>query len=170
MHPLDVGDVLELEGVLGGGLDDQRAGAQHPVDQAVPELDAVDAGQRDVNALAGDQAVAVHDAAVGDDEVRGPPVQERPHRQPQHQDQPDAGDDQVHGVLGVGLPVQGVDVAGDERGGGAGDDEQQRGNGQPSPVRVTVQDDVLVLGQHILRVAHGSTVLRRRGRGAEWRS
>ena len=170
MHPLDVRDVLELERVLGGGFDDQRAGAQHPVDEAVPELDAVDAGQWDVDALAGDEAVAVHDAAVGDDEVRGPPVQERPHRQPQHQDQPDAGDDQVHGVLGVGLPVQGVDVAGDERGGGAGDDEQQRGDGQPPPVRVAVQDDVLVLGQHIFRVAHGRTVLRPHDHGAEWRS
>ncbi len=150
---------MELEGVLRGGLDDQGAGAQDAVEQAVPELDAVDAGQRDVDAGSGDQAVAEHDTAIGDHEAGGPPIEEGPHREPADEDEPDGGDDEEDDVLSVRFPGQGVDVAGEERGGGGRDDEQQRRNEEAPPMRVAMQDDVFVLCQHVLGVSHAGTVL-----------
>ena len=38
VHLLDARNVVELQGILAGRLDDQGAGAQHPVEQAVLEL------------------------------------------------------------------------------------------------------------------------------------
>src|ERR1700760_258577 len=42
VHVLHVRDVVELQRLVGRGLDDQRAGSPDPVDQAVLEAHAVD--------------------------------------------------------------------------------------------------------------------------------
>ena len=53
VDPLHLRNVVELQRILRRRLDDQRAGAQHPVEQAVPELHAVDPRQRNVDARDG---------------------------------------------------------------------------------------------------------------------
>lgn len=123
------------------------------------EFHAVDAGQGDVDARPGDQTVAIHDAAVGYDEMGGPPIEERPDRKPPDEDEPDRRDDAEDDVLGVLLPSERVDVAGDERRRSGRDDQDECRDRESPPVRVAMQDHMFVLGEHILRVAHGSTVL-----------
>ena len=70
------------------------------------------------------------------------------------------GNDEEDDFLGLRLPIQGVDVAGDERGCCGRDDQVQGGYRQPPPVRVPVQNHMFVFGQHIVRIAHVSTLLR----------
>ena len=83
--------------------------------KAVPELDAVDPRQRNVDTRSGQQAVAKHHPAVGDDEMRCPPIQERPHRQPPDDHQPDGHDDQQHDIASRWIPVGLIDEPSAER-------------------------------------------------------
>ena len=78
MHPLDSGNVSELQGILRRRLDDKGAGAQHPIEQPVPELDTVDPRQGNVDTRAGQHTVAIHHPPVGDHEMCRQPRHERP--------------------------------------------------------------------------------------------
>ena len=51
---LDVGEALLA--VLGAGLDQQVAGAEHPLDDPLAEVHAVDALERDLDAALGEHA------------------------------------------------------------------------------------------------------------------
>ena len=111
----------------------------------------------------GQQPVPEHHPPVGDHEMRCPPVQERPHRQPADDQQPDGQMTSSTTFLAV-LPVQLVDERGDERGQRRADHQHQHRADEPLPVRMAVQHHLFVGGQHVLRVAHGQKLYGSTGR------
>src|SRR5690606_29297282 len=93
LYPLHFGHVDQGGlAALPGGLDDQRAAAEQPVHQGLAHGVVVDPVQRDVTPLPPEHAVLQDHSLVGEDIVSGAPDDPRPYRQPQHQDQREAGE------------------------------------------------------------------------------
>ena len=92
LHTVGVADVGEaLLTRLGARFDQQVAGAEQALDDALAEVHAVDPLEGDLDAALGDQAVAEDDPVAGDDEVRRQPFDVAGH-QPQC-----AAEDEGHG-------------------------------------------------------------------------
>ena len=71
LHAVGVADEVEVRlAVLARRLDVEVAGADDAVDDALVEVDVVDALERDLDAPLREHAGAVDDAPAGDDEVR----------------------------------------------------------------------------------------------------
>src|SRR4051794_4020690 len=69
LHVLWLAHVGEaLLAVLAAGLDQQVAGAEHPLEDALVEVDVVDAVERDLDAALGDHPLTEDDPIVGDHE------------------------------------------------------------------------------------------------------
>ncbi len=120
----------------------------------MPELHAVDPRQRNVDALTGQHAVAEHHPPVGDDEMRRQPIQERPHRQPADEQQPDRQRSPACTTVLRGLPQSVWLTTAAPNAATAADEQQQHRADQPLPVRMAVQHHPFVGGQHVIRITH----------------
>jgi hypothetical protein len=119
VHTLDLRDVVELQRLVGSRLDDQRAAAEQPLPEAVPELHAVDPGHRDVDAGAG-QHTLTHQHPLGSHhEVRGAPADQRDHGEPDDHYRADDADRNP----GREMPVLVADQRREEYPDGDGDQE-----------------------------------------------
>lgn len=99
-----------------------------------------------------------HHPPIRDDEVGGPPVKERPQREPADDYQPQCRDCSEYDGLGGLIPCRLRDYRAGERRYRGRDHEYRHGPNQPLPVGVTMQHHLLVGCQHILRIAHDVTL------------
>ena len=153
LHPTDVRHVGEHRlAALAGRLDGQRAAAEQPLEEVLVHRVVVDPGEWEVPPVPGEDTLLEQHSLVGEQVVGGPPDQERPQTEPEHRDQgdhPDHGDrDRTAAALGQ------QEHADHHRG-----DGQHQHHDRPDqclPVRMQVQHDVLVLGEHVFWKRHGN--------------
>ncbi len=145
---LGVADVGEAGlAVLAGRLEQQVAGADHPLEQRLGEGDVVDPLKGDLAAELGHHPGAEDQPLGGEHEVGGRPAQDPADHGGQQHGQADDAD---------GHPGRLLEVAGRHDHPGRPDrdhhrDRQQHGHDQGQPVRPQVVDQLLVLGQQPLR-------------------
>src|SRR4051812_15910717 len=158
-HLLDVlrvADVAELVvAALARRLEREVAGADHPLEHPLVEPDVLQTVERDLHGRLGDQALAVDDALVRDDEVRGRPPDQRPQAVGDENERPTGQQgDQPGGVAET--PVRELR----DQDGPRGEDQHGHDDGadQGDPVRPEVEDQLLVRGQETLRECHARTV------------
>ena len=153
-----MGDVVQKERVIGGGLQGQRAAAEETVGDVLVQLDVGDPGQGQVVADAAD------DAGAGDDALGGDGVGAHVPLQPGQEQQRNAHDEDRHPDRqdAPGLPGGGGHDRGDDA-----DHEQEDLDDEPPQedldVGVHVPHHDLVAAQQLLRQCHAPIVPGRRG-------
>src|SRR5262249_18407373 len=129
-------------------LDLQRPRTHQPVDDPLVEVDVVDPGERDLDAVLREHTRAVDDALVGAHEVRELPVEERldqPHRPTDRDEPPDPRARRAHPTVETEEHEEQQD--------------EQAGTGrdlacEEPPVRLEVQDDRLAGMDQSPRIGH----------------
>ena len=159
-HPLHLGGTPHrgetLLPVLPARLDDQVAGAEQPLDDALAEVHGVDPFEGDLDATLGDDAGAEDQPVGRDHEVCRRPLQV-PHDEPDHRadEEPQRHRRQRRAFqvptsvdVRVRMPTTIPTTS------------ARTGFGVVPPVRVHVDGHVFVRVQQPLRIRHGLTVLR----------
>ena len=147
LHAVGVADEVEVRlAVLARRLDVEVTGADDAVDEALVEVDVVDALERDLDAALRDHAAAVDHAPAGDHEVgHAPPqvLQPEPHR-PRQRHQPDDDAAVLRDPVGVGAQHQDQD----DRERDPGEDVAR----EVPPVRAEIEGDRLAFLDQVVGV------------------
>ena len=135
LHRRGVLDVVEALGpVLRGRLDVEIAEAEHALEDPLVEEDRVDAFERDLDAVLGDDAAAEYDSVGGEHEVGAHPCDVALHEPAQGEEQ--AGAERHLEEVGPIADLRGE--CGDEH------DGEDRGRlGEEPPVRVQIEHEFL---------------------------
>ncbi len=149
LHPVGMAHVLEVRLALPARrLDVEIAGADHPLEDPLVEVDVVDPLERDLDTVLGEHAGAEDHAVVGHHEVGVLPLDvldREPHRPDDREDRPGPPGDRLHAAR--------EREHADER-------EEERDPGEDvlrevPPVRMQVERDRLALVDQVPRVRHG---------------
>ena len=150
LHAVGMPHVVEVRlAVRAGRLDVEVARADEPLEDALVEVDVVDALHRDLDAALGEHAGAVDDPVVGDDEVREVPLEVLERRaSTAHTTATIAHSDEQ--PLHASPCVFGSDQDQDDEQRDPGEDVL----GEEPPVRAEIERDLLAVVQQLLGVRH----------------
>ena len=141
-------------------LDEQVARANDALEKRLVKTDVVDFAHGDFDAVAGNDAGAINDALIGDNEMHPTPLQ----RVYQQHDERDA-DERPRGVDGNGFErlqkgagCSGGDAKTDDDQGESGE-QFEDGFDECPPMRVEIEDHDFAFIEILLRIAHETSVM-----------